>query len=48
LFVHTHKGVAVLLDLLSVLFEDGRVVGCGLGLLQVLDFLLGDHRFLEW
>jgi hypothetical protein len=33
LFVHTHKGVAVLFNLLSVLFEDSRIVGCGLSLL---------------
>jgi hypothetical protein len=33
LFIHTYKGVAVLLNLLSVLFKDSYIVSCGLSLL---------------
>jgi hypothetical protein len=47
LFVYTHESVAVLLNLLSVLFEDSYIVSCGLSLLQVLDLLFSNYRFLK-
>jgi hypothetical protein len=47
LFVYAYKGVIVLRDLSSVLLEDCYVISSRGSLLEALDFLFHNNRFLE-